>query len=1008
MEKRSFCLNQRLRVSVLTVFLFTCCMTLLAQQRITGSVKDTKGNPLAGASVEEKGKDNPVITGDDGGFSLTVSPNATLVVSFVGYVTREVGVGNQTQISITLEEGEADLEQVVVIGYGTVRKKDLTGAVSVIKGEALRDRNSQDVVSSMRGLSSGLKITSSGLPGQQASVVIRGLGSLTNNAPLFVVDGIIGGEAHLNPADIESIQVLKDASSAAIYGSRAANGVIIITTKQGKEGPMKVQADANLTVQWLPRYDLMDAETYKRYNDMAYDEAIAAGVPGVTQRQNHYDGNTDWQDEMLETGILQNYNVSLSGGSKVGRYFIAFNRLEDKGALYTSGYDRTGVRVNTSGQKGIFSYGQTFNFTKTDRNNLNGNPWSAFIGIAPTIPVKDPNHPGGYGYGDPDRANNYGLNTVAMQELRPQTNPETNLRGNVWGQVSLFDKLIDAKLNVAYINYSGTTNTLRKRGNWTMGQGNDAPYLGFDNYKSEDVLVEQTYNFKRKFGKHDVNALGGITYNRFKATSNWTTKLDPLVVGDKYIMSLDAATGATTGGSSYQEAVLISYLGRINYSYDGKYLFQVTARRDGTSRLPADNRWGNFVSYSAAWRISDEKFFNVGWINDLKIRANRGTLGNSNIGFWDYQAVINTAPRAVFGTPEYRAIGMTQSQLTNTDLVWERKTTTNIGVDATFLNNRLSLTVEYFNAKSKDLLVYLPILMSSGNEGGNPAVNAGSMVNRGFEIEAGWRDRIGSDLTYNVSLNVTRVRNKVLDLGYGQSVYYEALSKAEIGQALGMWYLYKTMGIFQSQAEIDNHKNGNGVIIQPNARPGDIRYDDYNGDGIISSDDRQIVGNPWPLFEVGLNAGASYKGFDLAINGYGRFNYDVWNGAAAAAADFANNQNNFNGIVPWTAGNPVNDRPRIVFGDTRNSRGDQSRWLEDGSFFRIAQISLGYSVPQRLTKKLGLEALRAGATLNNLVTFTKYSGLDPEFRDGGIFTIGADNMSFPNPRSVLFSLSFTF
>ncbi|HWI93031.1 MAG TPA: TonB-dependent receptor [Flavisolibacter sp.] len=1010
MEKRSISLHlyKRLRVILLTAFLVCCGLVSMSQQRINGTVSDSRGNPVSGANIEEKGKNNVVVTGTNGAFTITVSPDATLQVSHIGFVTKEVAVANQTQLQISLEDQNQEMNQVVVIGYGTVRKKDLTGAVSVIKGDALRDRNSQDVISSMRGLASGVKITSSGLPGQSASIVIRGLGSLTNNYPLFVIDGIIGGEAHLNPADIESIQVLKDASSAAIYGSRAANGVIIITTKQGREGPVRVQADANLTLEWLPRYDLMDATTWKQFDDMAYDEAIRSGVAGVTKRQNHYDANTDWQNEMLKTGILQNYNVSLSGGSKNGKYFVSLNRLDDEGALYHTGYDRYGVRVNTSGQKGIFSYGQTFLYTRTNRQNLNGNPWADFIAISPTIPVKDPLHPGGYGYGDPDKANNYGRNLVGMQDLFIQKNPENVLKGNIYGQLSLFNKMVDAKLNVAYINYSGTTNTLRKKGNWTMGQGSDAAYLGYNNYRSDDILIEQTYNFKRKFDKHDVNALGGITYNTFKGQTNWTTKLDPLVIGDTYITSLDAATGSTTGGSSYQKAALISYLGRVNYSYADKYLAQVTMRRDGTSRLPQNNRWGNFASYSLGWRISSEKFFNVPFINDLKLRANHGTLGNSNIGFWDYQAVINTAPRAVFGVPETRFIGMTQSQLTNIDLVWERKTMTNIGIDAAMLKNRLNVSIEYFRAKSKDLLVYLPILMSSGNEGGNPAVNAGSLANKGIEIEAGWRDRIGNDFSYNVSLNVSRVRNEVLDLGYGKTVYYEFLSKAAIGQPLGMFYLYKMLGIFQTDAEIQAYKNKDGKIIQPNAKPGDIKYDDFNGDGIISSDDRQIVGNPWPKFEAGLNMSATYKAFDLAINGYGRFKYDVWNGSAAAAADFANNQNNFNGIVPWTTQNPVKDRPRIVFGDTRNSRGDQDRWLEDGTFFRISQIALGYTVPERLTKKIGIERLRAGATLTNLITFTKYSGLDPEFRDAGIFTMGADNASFPNPRSVLFSLSFTF
>ncbi len=996
---------QRLFCSLLCVL--SCSILSYGQQKVDGRVTDEAGEPVIGASVKERGTTNAVATDTDGKFSLSVKAGAVIEVSFVGYLTEMVPVENRTELSITLRLDSQSLEELVVIGYGIVKKKDLTGAVSVINTDALRDRNSQDIVGALQGLASGVRVTSSGLPGQQAIVRIRGLGSLTNNNPLFIVDGMIGGEAHLNPADVESIQVLKDASAAAIYGSRAANGVIIITTKQGAEGPMKIQLDANVTTTNLPRYDLMDATTWKRYNDMAYDEAIRAGVAGVVRRQNHFDGNTDWQEEMLGTGVLQNYNLSFSGGSRSGRYFVAFNRMVDEGALYSTGYDRYGFRVNTSGQKGIFSFGENIVYTKTTRQNLNGNPWANFIGISPTIPVKDPNNPGGYGYGNPDRANNYGLNMVAMQDLRPQDNPENILKANVYGQISIF-KDLHAKLNLAYTWYSGITNTLRKSGNWTMGQGNDASSLGFENYRSDDILVEQTFNYKKLIGKHDIDAVAGATYNSFLGKSNWITKLNPLMVGDEYITSLDAATGITTAGGSYQEARIMSYLGRVNYAYDDKYLLQMTLRRDGTSRLPETTRWGNFASFSAAWRISNEAFFKVPFIDDLKLRASHGTLGNSSIGYWDYQAVINTAPRAVFGSPEHVILGMTQSRLTNTDLVWERKTTTNIGFDAAVLRNRLTFTAEYFKSTSKDLLVYLPILMSSGNEGGNPAVNAGSLTNNGVEVELGWKDNLTKDFSYSASVNLSRIRNKILDLGYGRTEYYESLSKAEIGQPLGAFYLYKMLGIFQSAEEVLNHRNSEGKVIQPNALPGDIKYDDYNGDGIISSEDRQLVGNPWPKFELGLNLGAAYKSFDLSINGYGRFGHDVWNGSAAAAADFANNQNNFNGIVPWTAENPVNDRPRIVFGDTRNSRGDQDRWLEKGSFFRLSQIALGYTVPSAWSGAIGLERARAGVTLQNMVTFTKYSGLDPEFRDGGIFTIGADNMSFPNPRSIMFSLSLTF
>lgn len=981
-----------------------------AQQHklISGKVVDSAGAPLPGVTIHLKGTNIGTVTDTEGQYRISEVPaDGVLIYSFVGMRTQEINVASGTSFNVTMQEDSIGIEEVVTIGYGTVRKKDLLGAVSTVKEDALAERASGNVVESMRGLTSGVKVTTSGQPGSNAAIVIRGLGSLTNNSPLFIIDGAYGGsDLGVNVEDIESIQVLKDASSAAIYGSRAANGVVIITTKQGKEGALKVKFDSQLTLNWLPRYDLMDAETYKIYDDRAYDEAILAGVGGIKKRQNHYEGDTDWQDEMLSGGLLQNYNVSLSGGSKTVSYYTSLNRMIDDGALYRTGYDKYGFRINTNGEKGIFSYGENFYYTKSDRLNLNGNPWSDFIAMPPTIPVYDESHPGGFGYGNVDRANSYGRNLVAMQDLMKQNNEEEYLTGNVYGQVSLFE-MFDAKLNVAYKSYTGVTNTLRKKGNWTMGQGDDAASLGYSSAQNHDILIEQTYNFKHQFGKHDVNALAGITYNKFHEEYRWITKLDPLMIGDKYITSLDAATGNTTAGGSYGESALISYLGRINYSYADKYLVQVTGRRDGTSRLPKDTRWGNFLSVSLGWRISGEDFFQVPFIDDLKLRANYGTLGNSSIGYWDYQSTINTAPRAVFGSPEYKLIGMTQSRLSNTDLVWEKKTTGNAGFDMAAFNNRLRFTAEYFYSKSEDLLVYLPILMSSGNEGGAPAVNAGSLKNQGLEFELGWNDHKG-DFSYSASLNVSHVKNKVVDLGYGQTVYYTSLAKSEIGEPLGMWYLYKMNGIFQSEDEVQGYVNSKGKVIQPNALPGDIMYDDYNDDGIISSEDRQLVGSPWPDFEVGLSLGAAYKGFDFNINGYGRFGQKVWNGSAAAAADFANNQNNFNGLIPWTQEHPVKDRPRIVYGDTRNSRGDQNRWLEDGSFFRLSEITLGYTVPSQLCSKIGVDKLRASVTLQNLVTFTGYSGLDPEFADSGIFTMGADGCAFPNPRAAQFALSFTF
>ncbi len=975
---------------------------------VSGIVTDEANDPIVGASVICKGTSVGTATDIYGRFTLDVPESGAIIqVSYVGMLPLELPV--QPEMKIVMKENTNDLDEVVVIGYGTVKKKDVLGSITTVKDKDLQDRTSGNILESMRGLTSGVRITNSGQAGSSPSMVIRGLGSLTNNTPLFIIDGAYAGnELGVNVEDIESIQVLKDASSAAIYGSRAANGVVIIKTKSGRSGGLKVKFDTQIQLNWLPRYDLMDAETYKLYDDRAYDEAILAGVAGVTNRQDHYKANTDWQDEMLRTGLLQNYNVALSGGNDNLNFYTSFNYLNDKGAMKYTGFDKYGFRVNTAGKKGIFSYGENLYYTYSKTKVLNGigNVWSNFISMPPTIPVRDPEHGSGFGYGDSNHANSYGLNPVAMQELENRVNKQEYLFGNIYGQVE-YPEWARAKVNVAYKTYNGTTDKLRKTGSWTMGQGDDAADISWNESRYHDILIEQTYEFFHKFGGHDINVLAGMSYNHFTSNDKGISRQNPAMSGDHYLTEIDAATGTVTGSGSYGEYSLISYFGRINYSYGDRYLVQLTGRRDGTSKLPNQRRWGNFFSGSLGWRISQEKFFDVDWVDDLKIRANYGSLGNSNIGNWDYVATLNSGPRAVFGTGETVAIGTTQSRLVNTDLVWEKKTTLNVGLDFTTLNSRLRFTADYFQSKSKDLLVYLPILMSTGNEGGAPAVNAGSLSNRGVEFELSWNDRVG-DFSYSASLNLSHVKNRVDDLGYGQTAYLTSTSKSEIGQSLGMWYMYKMLGIFQSQEEINSYKNADGKVIQPNALPGDIKYDDYNGDGQISSEDRQIVGNPWPKLEMGFNFSASWRGIDFALNSYGRFGQEVYNGAAYAAGDFQNNQNNFNGIVPWTQEHPVNDRPRIVYGDSRNTRGDQDRWLEDGSFFRISDITLGYSLPTRAIRKIGLEKVRFAVTGKNLVTFTKYSGLDPEFADGGIWTIGYDGCSFPNPRAVQFAVSLTF
>lgn len=612
---------------------------------VRGTVSDRSGEPLPGVTVlsDSGGARAGVSTDLDGKFSLNVPAGTPLIFSCIGYkgVTLDASDG----MRVILEEDKNILDESVVIGYGTVKKKDLLGSVSTVREQALQDRKSTDVVSSMQGLVPGVNITTGGQPGSGASVMIRGIGSFTGNAPLFIVDGSYGGsELGLNVEDIESIQVLKDASSASIYGSRAASGVVIITTKKGRANGLKVKFDGSAQVYWLPRYDLMDTETYKFYDDMAYDNAMFQGVSGVKQRQNHYDGDTDWQDEMLKTAVIQNYNVSMSGGGNDVNYYASVNYKDDNGALEYTGFNQVGFRINTSGRKGIFEFGENFFFASSRTDNLNGNPWSDFISMPPTIPVYDESHPGGYGYGNADRANTYALNPLAENDFSHGVTKQRYLYGDIYGQVDIIKDILSAKLNVSYKNYFGQTDLLRKKGNWAMGQGDDAAHIQYETAIHNKLLVEPTVTYNQTLGKHSLGAVAGFSYDYFKEDYKGETKLDPLVVNGEYITSFNSATGNQTCTGSYIKYAIMSYFGRINYSFDDRYLLQLTGRRDGTSRLPKANRWDTFGSASVGWRISKEPFFNVPWIDDLKFRASWGTLGNSNIGAWDYQSIINTAP----------------------------------------------------------------------------------------------------------------------------------------------------------------------------------------------------------------------------------------------------------------------------------------------------------------------------------------------------------------------------
>lgn len=999
---------------ILFLFFVVFAATAYSQDvTITGTVTDANSEPLVGVNVLVKGTTTGAITDIDGNFSVSGKKGSTLVFSYIGMLTQEV-VYKGTALRVVMKDDSKALEEVVVIGYQTVKKSDLTGAVAVVDTKEMKKSAAGTLVSQMQGLATGINVRSSGRAGEDASIEIRGVGSLSNNSPLWVIDGMITDPGvDFNPADAESIQILKDASAAAIYGSRAANGVIIVTTKKGTKGPMKVNVSVKETLEWSPKFDLMNAAEYIKYNDIAYNEAIKDGIATVNSTQKHSQYDTNWQDEVLKTALVQDYNVSLSGGGDSGSYFVSAGYYNNDGVSYGNTFDRYSFRVNTQGKKGWFSFGENLAYSLTNTDPNQTNTYNDFLRMMPTIPIYDENNPGGYGYGDAAKYNTFGVNPIAREDLEYRHFRQNRLNGSLWLEFKPFE-FLSYKFNGGIDLYFYENSWFRGEGNWTQNQEHRDPESQKARDNTYNMLVEHTLNFNKDFGKHHVDAVVGTTYQHHEWEGLWAFRLNfPMLGNGDYLTVLNAGQSNQQNTNSISENAMISYLGRANYIYDDKYYLTATFRRDGTSRLAKENRWGNFPSFSGAWRISKEEFFDVPWINDLKIRGNWGRLGNSSIGDWDYIGTINQSIVTVFGGAIVP--GSTQVKLVNAGLVWETKETVNVGFDASFLNQRLTVSAEYYNSKTSDVLAETPIAISTGNQGGSPWKNAASLRNKGFEFTLGWKDQI-SDFRYSALLNVTTMDNEVLSLGRdGTNRDYidSGQARTKPGRSLAEFYLRKTDGIFKTQEQIDNYVTSTGTpIMIEGKRPqlGDVKYLDLNDDGEITDADRDYCGSPWAKMQMSLVFNAEWKNFDFSMMWNGQFGNKIYNVSRWQGRLFADNSNYIRfekGEEPYQV-NPNSNTPRIIYGDFRNSR-DADRFLENGSYFRMKNISIGYNFKQKWLTNLGVEKLRLFATGSNLITITGYSGLDPDFKGANsVWNSGTDSFAYPNTRSVMFGLDLTF
>lgn len=1008
------------------ILLFSCLFFMqhsIAQ--VSGTIRGQiisafDNSPIPFASVMIKNANQGVVADMDGNFTINMATNQTLVISYVGYKTVEKVITNNEFITISLEGDLSNLDEVVVIGYQTVRRRDLTGATSLIDSNTSNKNITNSLAESLQGLASGVTVRNGGQPGQNAQIEIRGTSSFVNSSPLYVIDGMIAdANQTINNNDIESIQILKDASAAAIYGSRAANGVIIVTTKTGKKGPVKISASLNTGIQNIPkRWDLMNSNQFAALQRTSYTNSGLTPPPSVGANFNP-NIDTDWQDEVIRTGSTNDLNISASGGGDNNTYFISGSHFENRGVLIGRSFQRSTLRINTKLTKGKVTIGENILLSNSNtRQPLGsfdtGNPFYDMAIMLPVIPVRgnefiNDQNPGGWGIGNVD-AVTFAKNQVAVNDVLREKINFAKIVGNAFIKVDFLEGF-SYKFNAGIEASFDFSKGIRRDGITQFNAAQRPSFIADNRARFASFLLEHTVNFDKSIGKHNINGVVGISDQQTKRDFSLALRSDITEVGDQIFTEINSTTGtANSEGAITDDFRILGYLGRVNYDYDNKYYLTLTGRLDQDSRFNKNNRSSFFPSIAGSWRISKEDFFNVPWVSDLKINASYGELGIVTLGSFDWQGTINNNTRAILG--DVAQVGSYQASLVNPDLRWENRKTQNFGLETALFGNALRFSMAYYNTLSEDAIVTnLPIALYIGNLGGTPPVNAGSIRNSGFEFDATYSNT-KNEVKWNVGFNVTTIKNRVEEVGNrGEGIDYiqTGLTRSKVGQPLGQWFLLKTDGIFQSQAEIDSH-NVNGTLIQPFAKPGDIKYIDVNNDGSITDTDRDFSGSsPWPTLQTGAQFGVNYKGFDLSAQFVGIFGNEIYNGVRRDL-DSYQNTNFRSDVSPWTPTNTnTNDtRIGIATGDqgiVDNARFSSDRWLEDGSYIRLRNLQLGYSFNKNLLDKIGMTNFRVYGTAQNLFTITKYSGLDPDVQGNGILERGLDNGNWPASR--IFSLGLT-
>ncbi|WP_321516839.1 TonB-dependent receptor [Marinifilum fragile] len=1010
------------------------------QKTITGKVVDEQNLPLIGVNILVKGTTLGTVTDFDGNFQLDVPANGVVKFSFIGYVDQEITITNETSLNIVLKEDVQGLNEVVVVGYGTQKKSDLTGAVASVKAEDLAKTPSSNPVNSLQGKVAGVTITKyGGAPGAGSNITIRGIGTIGNNNPLYIIDGLPGSMSLLNPDDIASIEVLKDGAAAAIYGSRAANGVVLITTKKGKKG--KVNVDFNMHVgsaKAIDQLDLLDSEGYVKVHRMMYENYNKYASSDDQKALPSYVtdpilANTNWQDEVSRTAMQQFYNVSINGGNDLGYYGISGSWNDEEGTLIGSGYLKKTLRAKLGMEKGRLKVDANISYAETNSESAKFSIRDTY-NLTPLITPFDEDGNVQLTYGDmPANANPYAnhINNKGETDLQYFT-------ANITGRLKLTDWL-SYQVNLGLINSNNIEWSYHPKFQRSPKDGEDWIYYGEErnNYRSQ--IMEHLINFNKDFGKHSVSSV--IGYTASKITNNWISanvtgkKTEYSAEGDEVItndipagfldpnfMTLNGGKGGTYNASgSNDEYTRTSILGRVNYSYDSKYLIQITARRDGSSKFGKNNRYGTFPSVALGWRITEEDFMSsYDFIDNLKLRASWGKLGNEiTLGLYQYEALIfsgtDSSTGSVKGTGANPWTGSIAWDLENADFKWETTISKNLGLDFALFNSKITGTANYYNTTTEDMLVVNKLAPSAGTN--NPVVNVGEIENKGFELELGYHKNQG-DFTFNINGTLTTMKNEVLSLADAdQSLFGEGLkygdshfpTQTKVGTEIGAFYLYQADGIFQSMDEVNAHVNSEGNLLQMYARPGDIRFKDVNGDGVIDPKDKVYSGSGIPDFTYSLSFDAKYKGFDFSMMFYGSHGNDLYNGNRYYLENMSAGQNFLASTLnAWTESNPNTSMPRAILGDPNGNTRESTRYLEDGSFLRLKNIELGYTLPKNIINKIGITKCRVYVNAQNIWTSTDYSGIDPEVGREGVLNQGIDRSFYPINKSFFAGVQLSF